>query len=222
MMEAQPTVWLKASLLLLMFAKSAFAECVPLDPTTREECIKLILNEKTNGGQFTNIRWRNRCDAGINVKWSSDKMGFTELVPARSTWRTQCYSFCGEISWHAICPNQSSTNQPHKTKVSSRDASFCALYHDADTRASCYLDCTKNPNQDARSCTQIRTEVLPHLQANGDASYGSSGTSISTAGARPSHRCERGQIWSNATTGRYRCECPAGESLDMGKPCAPI
>jgi hypothetical protein len=44
-------------------------------------------------------------------------------------------------------------------------------------------------------------------------------SSYSHTESQPSHYYDRGQIWSNATTGSYRCECPAGEFIDNGGPC---
>ena len=99
--QLQTFAWASAGMLLIVSLSGAFAECVPIDPVTHEVCIKLVSHEQDN--QFTNIRWSNRCSIAYDVKWSSDKMGLTETVLPHGTLRTQCYSYCNNITWHAIC-----------------------------------------------------------------------------------------------------------------------
>jgi hypothetical protein len=204
MRRPQSIVWLIASLLLLIFASHSFAECVPLDSATREDCVKLILNKKVNNEQLTNLRWHNRCDIGISVKWSAvtkqgEPRGLTESAPARGTVFDQCYSFCGEISWHAICPNQSSINKPKNIKLTSRDATFCSLFSEAQAQFHCHEACA----QSAAACNNFRTDVLPQYQGMGLASYSTSGSSHSSGSRRSCPPGER--LWSCDDGASLRC-----------------
>jgi hypothetical protein len=110
-------------------------------------------------------------------------------------------------NWHAAKMNES----------------FCNLFHDDFAQNNCHTACAlSGSRQDgvssAKACVLMR-KLLTQYQGTGDADYPTSAVRHTAQSGGQRHSCDRGQIWSSATTGYYRCECPPGEYLDQGGPC---
>lgn len=85
----------------------ALAEtCVPVDPATGNGCIydfRIVFD-----GQFKYMYWNNSCLFDVEVDWQADKMTGKVLVGKRNALQPgvglgECYSYCGAISWSAVC-----------------------------------------------------------------------------------------------------------------------
>jgi hypothetical protein len=207
-------------------AEGAAESCHHMTPDGRKNCIRpgSFYESKDLPGYY-HLPVDNICEKHITVTavcGNGHKFsiilgkGHDEIVAA------PCGGFSG---WYESgCEGeQSRNNSPARrneagsgTRTAKVDSSFCALWVDEIMRDGCYTTCATGT---AAACASFRHELGEYKKIDSRGLMVSSGSLRTSSTARNYHYCDRGQIWSNATTGHYRCECPPGEYIDQGGPC---
>ncbi len=82
------------------------ASCIPTHPRTGEDCVKQLTSAKGLGGNVVALYFSNICDVAIDVVYSSaEKANERDTIrPQQVSQRVQCYPYCNNASWEAVCP----------------------------------------------------------------------------------------------------------------------
>jgi hypothetical protein len=165
---------------------------------------------------------RNKCNDAVMSHYATDGI-VTEQMVKSCTYG--CFmSHCDDDATVNNNEKLSKVHSQHRIVASASaqkrnarmDSSFCGLWVDSIMQSGCYNTCNSS---NFAACKYFLHELREFQKTDTRGTEVRSGPSFSTAGHAVSHYCDRGQIWSNATTGSYRCECPPGEYIDSGGPC---
>lgn len=214
------------------------ASTAPVSANEANECVSF---ETTSDTVFV----KNNCSHGISISFDpippetiggtidvraggKQTMAFTFDVHKRPRFHAcfkprdwyngRCYQIGEEVSRRQ--PSRSVPSRLVDSLGRPIDVRFCSQLRGAD-QTLCRNYCRSNIKNEQDACIGFHEDLSEYLReyqreglTDNNVHYGTVSSST-----RSSHHCDRGQIWSNATTGYYRCECPPGEYLDQGGPC---